>query len=377
VARDHAAGLFFHAQAGPGEDAFDISKLESATQDYAMLGLSGPGMNEDAGLYAMVSRRYTPPSGFEVPIQLHTNLSGEFEVSAANWTNIPSDWSLTLIDTKGTEDPSDDKKHTFSPDDSTSYTFTRASGKTTAEPTSKGESTASRPTDGPDVTAFTSPSAEARTKNGSVSSRFRLKVKPGGTLPVDLASLNASVDGTAVLLKWRTASETNNAGFQIEHQPLPSDTSATPQSGEWSKMGFVEGAGTTKKPQTYRQRMEDLEYGRHAFRLRQVDTDGSVAYSDVLKTRVRLSDAYDVGAPYPNPTRQRASLDVTVRQSQPVTVQLYDVLGRRVRTVLDETMSAQRTRTLRIRTTDLSSGVYFLRVRGDDFSTTRRVTVVQ
>jgi len=377
VARDHAAGLYFHPQAGAGADAFDISKLDPASQDYAMLGLSGPDMTESSGLYAMLSRRFTPQSGFEVPIQLQTTLSsGRFEVSAPDWTNIPAAWSVTLIDTKGTADPKDDEKHAFSPEDSTAYSFTLASSKASSDSTSQaaaGSASSSREA----VPSLLTTSAGPKAKGGDDSARFRLKVTPGSALPVDLASLNASVDETDVLLKWRTVSETNNAGFQVEHQRLPADTSAGPRSGQWSTVGFVEGAGTTKNPQTYRKRMDNLEYGRHAFRLRQVDTDGKEAYSDVLEADVRLTDAHDVEPPYPNPTRQRASLDVTVRKSQPVTVRLYDVLGRRVRTVLDETMSAQRTRTLRVRTADLSSGVYFIRVRGDDFSTTHRMTVVR
>ncbi len=218
------------------------------------------------------------------------------------------------------------------------------------------------------------------------STRLRLRITPSqSALPVELADLAARQDGEGATIQWKTASETNNAGFYVEHRRLPSDTTSAGKNAssedsdaeDWNRLGFVEGAGTTTEPQTYRYEAEDLAYGRHAFRLRQVDTDGTETTTDRVTLDRRLKAAYAVEAPYPNPTRGEATLPVTVREAQEVTVRVYDVLGRRVRTVRAGEMSEQETRTIRVPTGDLASGQYFVRVRGESFSATKRLTVVR
>ena len=84
-----------------------------------------------------------------------------------------------------------------------------------------------------------------------------------------------------------------------------------------------------------------------------------------------------MNAASPNPVRQRATLNVTGRDRQTVRIQLYDVLGRRVGTLMDEELPAQETRTLPVDAQRLASGVYFLRIVGDEFATTERMTVVK
>jgi len=75
--------------------------------------------------------------------------------------------------------------------------------------------------------------------------------------------------------------------------------------------------------------------------------------------------------------RQRATLNVTVRDQQSVRIQLYDILGRRVSTIMDAEIPAQETRDIQVDARRLASGLYFLRIEGDDFSTTERMTVVK
>ncbi len=60
-------------------------------------------------------------------------------------------------------------------------------------------------------------------------------------LPVELTFFNASTVENRVTLKWNTATEENNYGFDIERKG----------AHNWSTVGFVEGHGTTSAPQTY------------------------------------------------------------------------------------------------------------------------------
>src|SRR5690606_29042521 len=86
--------------------------------------------------------------------------------------------------------------------------------------------------------------------------------------PVQLASFTATRDGEAVVLRWTTASETNNAGFEVQ---LLENSKSEIQN--WTTLAFVAGAGTTAEAQAYTYRAEGLAPGTHRFRLRQVDYD--------------------------------------------------------------------------------------------------------
>jgi hypothetical protein len=384
-AEDKAAGVFFHPDAEKGQDFYDASKLEPFSGAYVALAPVGSEGGDDV-LRAQESLPYSLTGAVEIPLELQVeNLKPSgMELSVPEWTNIPEEWTVTLVDTKGTADESDDEQATLGA--GSSYAFSPVDSKMN-EPAgavaTKGKASESITGAVPKVRTLTSKNAGvANSKSASEKetdpSRFILRVDPGeGALPVEMAGINAQTDAESVVLNWSTASETNNAGFYVEHQRLPQDTSASPRAVKWTRKGFVEGTGTTESPQDYQYRLRDLEYGRHAFRLRQVDTDGGTAYSRVVESEVRLGEDHAVKAPYPNPVHRQATLEVTVREKQPIQVQMYDVLGRRVRTLYAKEMEGQQTRQIQIRTEDLSSGVYFVRVKGKGFAETRRMTVVR
>jgi len=81
-------------------------------------------------------------------------------------------------------------------------------------------------------------------------------------LPVELSSFSAQRDGQSAVLTWSTASETNNAGFAVQH--------AIGTEG-FEQIGWVEGVGTTNEAQTYDFTAENLSAGTHRFRLKQED----------------------------------------------------------------------------------------------------------
>ena len=208
------------------------------------------------------------------------------------------------------------------------------------------------------------------TENGDTpDTRFTVTVDPNaGPLPVELNNFLGQVDGQDTILEWDTVSETDNAGFGVEHQ--------APNSDSFEQLSFVEGAGTTDEPQSYNFRVSDLEAGEHTFRLRQVDLDGTETLTDPIDVRVGLSEQYQLST-YPNPVRDQATVQFAVQDAQPVTIEVYNTLGQRVRTVLDEQVEAETTREISLNVDDLASGMYIVRMRGETFSTTQKVTVVR
>jgi len=191
----------------------------------------------------------------------------------------------------------------------------------------------------------------------------------GGALPVERTAFDVSTDGQRGVLTWSTASETNNAGFAVQHQ--------APAANGWRKVGYREGEGTTTQPQSYRFTTDRLKSGTHTFRLKQVDTDGTAHYSAPKTIAVRSGAGLTLLSSHPVVQGQSAVLSIEVPTRQPVTVTLYDVLGQQVRTVTSAEMAPGQPTRARVSTTDLSSGIYFLRAQGASFQQTKKLTVVQ
>jgi hypothetical protein len=186
-------------------------------------------------------------------------------------------------------------------------------------------------------------------------------------LPVELARFDAVMQDKRALLTWTTATETDNAGFGIEHKK---------GDGSFETLAFKDGAGTTSEPRTYRYQTSALAPGRHTFRLRQEDLDGSTTYSTEITVERTLSDAYSISPVTPNPVSDNSTVSVTVQKTQDVRVGVYNVLGQRVALLHDGPVVASDPTTLTVGT-DLQSGMYFLRVDGESFSATRKFVRVR
>ena len=188
-------------------------------------------------------------------------------------------------------------------------------------------------------------------------------------MPVELTTFTALQDEDAVRLRWRTAGETNNAGFEVQHR------SADAQA--WTALAFVEGAGTTSAPQTYAYRTAQQAAGTHAFRLKQVDIEGSFEYSPVARITVAPTAPFQLTAPHPNPVSGRARFTLSVAKTQQIDLAVYDLLGRRVAVLHQGTLPGGEPKRLRIEAHAWPSGVYLLRARGQQFSAVRRLVVIR
>jgi hypothetical protein len=142
----------------------------------------------------------------------------------------------------------------------------------------------------------------------------------------------------------------------------------------------VEGAGTTSDATSYRFTDEDLPYAADTlrYRLKQVDTDGSASLTDAVTVARSGPERVELLGTYPNPARQRATVRFAIPEGtagETVRMRLYDVLGRRVRTVRAEAEPGRHEQ--RIDVSGLASGVYVLRLTAAGTAKTRKLTVVR
>ena len=183
-----------------------------------------------------------------------------------------------------------------------------------------------------------------------------------GSLPVELTTFTATANGNVADLRWETASETNNTGFEVQMDG----------GNGFSFVDFVQGAGTTLEATSYAFRVADLAAGSYRFRLKQVDLDGSFEFSPVVELSV-APNGYAFSAT--SSFRSEAVVDLSVERAQDVTVAVYNLLGRRVATLMSGTVDGSVS--LRLDGGSLASGVYFVRAEGETFSATRQVVRVR
>jgi len=138
-------------------------------------------------------------------------------------------------------------------------------------------------------------------------------------LPVELTSFTAQAVNNKVTLKWSTATELNNQGFEIE------------RNGK--VIGFISGNGTSTSPHAYT--YVDIVSGTEfKYRLRQIDYDGSVSYSN--EVYVSLVSDFVLLQNYPNPFNGNTKITYQINNPSDVNLTVYDILGREVQVLVNE-----------------------------------------
>jgi hypothetical protein len=144
-------------------------------------------------------------------------------------------------------------------------------------------------------------------------------------LPVELVSFTATATGPGALLSWATASEKNNAYFDVE---------ASADGRTFERIGHVASHGSTARASAYG--LRDASLARYAspvvyYRLRQVDTDGRFSFSPVRSVAVvapTAADALLTITAFPVPFAQSLTVQARTTAAGPAHLTLRDAWGR-------------------------------------------------
>jgi len=173
-------------------------------------------------------------------------------------------------------------------------------------------------------------SVSARTAN--VASTASAPPTLAAPLPVKLVEFTAQAapGGRSARLAWATASETNNAYFDVER----SFDGAT-----YAPLGRVAGQGSKTSATAYtfadQQGLGTQPAGLVYYRLRQVDFDGTATYSPVRPVYLGAAAAAGQASLYPNPAQASTTLDLSaLPAAASYQVQVLDATGRQVQRLL-------------------------------------------
>jgi hypothetical protein len=182
-------------------------------------------------------------------------------------------------------------------------------------------------------------------------------------LPVELTSFVVIAKGTSAELTWKTATEKNCYGFQVQRQKEGGQGYADVANG------FVAGHGTTNVPQSYSFTDQNAAGGPWSYRLKQVDLDGTVAYyypngSNGTTTSVKVEEKpkeYSLGQNYPNPFNPTTRIRYALPHDTQVRLEVFNVIGQRVATLVDAPQPAGYYDRV-FDAAGLPSGLYFYRL---------------
>ena len=204
--------------------------------------------------------------------------------------------------------------------------------------------------------------------NGTVNNGYPYLRGAGDfPLPVQATDFAATPHVNSVTLRWTTQTEVNNYGFDIERKAISGQLSAVSQTSsntQWISVGFVKGAGTNADPRQYSFVDRDLPAATYAYRLKQVDQDGSFKFSREVNVEVgNAPRVFTLSQNYPNPFNPTTTIEFTLEHDGRVTLRVYDILGREVVTLLNENRGAGEYQKVVFDASRLSSGVYYVVLR--------------
>jgi hypothetical protein len=193
-------------------------------------------------------------------------------------------------------------------------------------------------------------------------------------LPVELTSFRAESHPSSVTLRWSTATEVNNYGFEVERRAM---VNGQWNVEHWQRAGFVEGNGSSNSPTEYSFSDINLHDGKYSYRLKQIDRDGKFSYSQEVEVGVvSAPNAFVLQQNFPNPFNPSTSISFVLSERAHTTLNVYDMLGREVAKLAEGTMDAGM-HTVQFNASSLASGIYFYRLSSGRMNQIKKMTLLQ
>ncbi len=141
-------------------------------------------------------------------------------------------------------------------------------------------------------------------------------------LPVQLSSFTGVKDGSKNLLKWNTATELNNKGFDLERSADGVNFSSI------ASIASKATNGNSTSQLSYDFTDNKSLNGNNYYRLKQADKDGKTSFSQVVLIKGNKVNATSISAIYPNPAKDKLSITLSSATSERVTLSIIDVTGK-------------------------------------------------
>jgi len=191
-------------------------------------------------------------------------------------------------------------------------------------------------------------------------------------LPVELSLFSAILKNGKVILNWRTETEVNNYGFEIERSKMSEVNSQT----KWTKLGFVEGNGNSNSPKNYSFNDENVNAGKYTYRLKQIDTDGNIEYCKTIEVDLGSPEKFELIQNYPNPFNPTTTISFTLPESGNINLTVYNIIGEQVAQLFNGYKVAG-IYTIDFNASELNSGIYIYKIEANGLTKSRKMMLVK
>ena len=186
-------------------------------------------------------------------------------------------------------------------------------------------------------------------------------------LAVELADFYAIASKRDIQLHWRTVSETNNIGFELQRKS---------ESVSYIDIAFIPGQGTITQPHDYSFTDFEVSGGKYFYRLKQIDNNGSFMYSDEIEVILAIPTDFALLQNYPNPFNPTTTLEFELATDGLVKLNIYNLAGQFMTTAFNQQKPAGRYR-VQINAENWPSGIYFARLRAGGKVLTRKMLLLE
>jgi len=146
-------------------------------------------------------------------------------------------------------------------------------------------------------------------------------------------------------------------------------------NNHFNTIGFVEGNGGSTERNEYRF-VDDGFKGKVFYRLKQIDYDGTFSFSDVIEINGVTVTTIELEQNYPNPFNPSTKIKYQIANAGFVNLQVYDVLGNEVATLINKEMQAG-SYELEFDASNLPSGIYYYTLNAGEFTQTRKMILLK
>lgn len=208
-----------------------------------------------------------------------------------------------------------------------------------------------------------------RANNVTSLSEWAIGSTGGNALPVELVSFSGAIENNAIVLKWKTATELNSYGFEIERRLKDCGC-------EWEKIGFITAGGNSNSPKDYEMKDFVRNTGSYLYRLKMVDNDGKYDYSKEVNINVATPLKYELMQNYPNPFNPVTTIKFALPEASKVSLKVFNIMGEEVAELINEERSAG-FHQVELDANKLSSGIYFYEINAGKFRNIKKMILLK
>jgi len=200
-------------------------------------------------------------------------------------------------------------------------------------------------------------------------------------LPVTLTNFSCEQIDKKIQINWTTESELENFGFNLYRAEKQKDTQNNNLSYEKINSEIIIGAGNSSAPHDYTVEDLNVEHNKtYLYLLEDVSFSGEISQSHPVEILFKAPLKFALYQNFPNPFNPGTNIEYTlgVHHDVPtqVTLQVYDISGREVKTLVNKRQNPGKY-TFTFDATNLAGGIYIYKLKAGPFEQIRKMVLLK